>query len=156
MRLFILGLMGLIILNSCDSNRVYEDNLDFNNAYWLADSIKSFDFDIEDAGSSYNIMLNLRNGIEYPHRNIYIHYAISDSTKTILDEELRNFQLFHPKSGYPYGSGSSNIRQHQFNLLMDYRFPHQGRYHISFEQYMRYDSLPEVYSVGVRIERPKR
>ena len=147
-------LMALAI-SSCDNNRVYENTVDFNNAYWLADSIKSFDFSIPQAGSEYNIVFNFRNGVEYPHRNVYVHYIISDSTHKILDEELRDFQLFHPKSGYPFGNGSGNIRQHQFDLLLGYEFPYAGRYNISFEQYMRYDSLPQVYSIGLRVETPE-
>jgi gliding motility-associated lipoprotein GldH len=133
---------------------VYENTVDFNNAYWLADSVKSFEFNITQANSEYDISFNIRNGVEYPHRNVYVYYTISDSTNKILDEELRNFQLFHPKSGYPFGNGSGNLREHRFNLLMDYKFPHEGQYKISFEQLMRYDSLPQVYSIGVRVGAP--
>jgi gliding motility-associated lipoprotein GldH len=129
--------------------------VDFNNAYWLADSVKSFEFNITQASSEYDISFNIRNGIEYPHRNVYVYYTISDSTNKILDEELRDFQLFHPKSGYPFGNGSGNLREHHFNLLMDYKFPHEGQYKISFEQFMRYDSLPQVYSIGVHVGAPK-
>lgn len=144
-----------LTIGSCVNKRVYENTVDFNNAYWLADSIKSFDFNIPQAGSEYNILFNIRNGVEYPHRNVYVHYTISDSTNKILDEELRDFQLFHPKSGYPFGNGSGNIREHHFDLLIGYQFPYAGRYNISFEQYMRYDSLPQVYSIGVQVEAPE-
>lgn len=139
---------------SCDSKRVYENTLDFDKAYWLADSVKKFEFSIPDAGSEYNILFSLRNSVQYPHRNVYVHYSISDSSNKILDEELRNFQLFHPKSGYPFGNGSGNLREHNFDLLMRYKFPYKGKFNIIFEQYMRYDSLPQVYSIGVRVESP--
>ena len=155
MRSFLWMLLIAITLSSCDSNRVYENTVNFNNAYWLADSIKSFDFIIPQEDSLYNILFTIRNGIEYPHRNVYVHYTISDSANVVLDEELRNFQLFHQKSGYPFGNGSGNIREHHFDLLIDYEFPYEGKYKISFEQYMRYDSLPHVYSIGVRLETPK-
>lgn len=150
------SLMGIFLIalaiSSCDSNRVYENTVDFNNAYWLADSIKSFEFSIDQPGSEYNILFNIRNGVEYPHRNVYVYYTLSDSTDKVLDEELRDFLLFHPKSGYPFGNGSGNLRQHKFDLLMDYKFPYEGQYKISFKQFMRYDSLPQVYSIGLRIE----
>jgi gliding motility-associated lipoprotein GldH len=144
-----------LLITSCDSNRVYENTADINNAYWLADSIKTFKFNILDKSRGYNISFSLRNGVEFPHGNIYVQYIISDSTNNILDEELRNFQLFHPKSGYPFGNGSGNLFEHQFDLLIDYDFPYEGKYNISFQQYMRYDSLPQVYSVGVRVEMPE-
>ena len=156
MRFFYPAILFLaIVLSSCDANRVYEDTVSFEKAYWLADSIKYFAFDIPNEDQEYNILLSIRNGREYPHSNLYVQYGILDSTLNELDEELRNFQLFHPKSGYPMGNGSGNIFEHNFDLLSGYAFPYSGKFHISVQQYMRYDSLPEVYSVGVRIETPK-
>jgi gliding motility-associated lipoprotein GldH len=155
MRTFLGIFLIALTISSCDDNRVYENTVDFNNAYWLADSVKSFEFSITQSGSEYNILFNIRNGVEYPHRNVYVFYTIRDSTNTILDEELRDFQLFHPKSGYPFGNGSGNLREHHFDLLIGYKFPYEGQYKISFEQFMRYDSLPQVYSIGVGIETPE-
>ena len=155
MRSFLWIFVIALTISSCDSNRVYENTVDFSKAYWLADSIKSFSFEIAEAETGYNIYFNIRNGVEYPHRNVYVHYVISDSTNIVLDEELRDFQLFHAKSGYPFGNGSGNIREHHFDLLMGYKFPGAGTYKIKFAQYMRYDSLPQVYSIGVRVETPE-
>lgn len=142
-----------LFISSCDKSKVYENVSELTNGYWLADSTKTFEFQIENPDLSYNLYFNLRNGLEYPHSNIYVNYLVLDSANNVLDEELRNFQLFHQKSGYPLGNGSGNIFEHQFDLLADYSFPYQGRYNIRFEQYMRYDSLPEVYSIGVRVEK---
>ena len=155
MRSFLRIVVLALVFSSCDSNRVFENTIDFNNAYWLSDSVKSFDFSVPEVDAEYNILFNIRNGVEYPHRNIYVYYTISDSTNKVLDEELRDFQLFHAKSGYPYGNGSGNIREHKFDLLMGYKFPYAGKFKISIEQYMRYDSLPQVFSIGVRLEDQK-
>ena len=153
--LYFATIIGLLFLASCDANRVHEDTANFENAYWLADSIKYFEFQIPEHDQEYNILLSIRNGRQYPHSNIYVQYEILDSTGARMDQELRNFQLFNQKSGYPLGKGSGNIYEHNFDLLSGYEFPYTGKYFISVEQYMRYDSLPEVYSVGLRIERPE-
>lgn len=151
--IYLLSLLFLTtFLLSCDPNRVYEDTASFKQASWQADSIKFFEFVIPESKDSYNIRFSLRNGRNYPHSNIYVQYRILDSTQTLMDEELRSFPLFHQKSGYPFGKGSGNIYEHNFDLLNDYRFPYSGKYLISVQQYMRYDSLPEIYSVGIRIE----
>jgi gliding motility-associated lipoprotein GldH len=155
MKIIVLAVLSMaILIISCDTNRVYEDTATFNKAYWLADSIKYFEFQIPDKTAEYNLLLSVRNGRDYPHSNLYVQYTILDSTRRELDAELRNFQLFHQKSGYPLGNGSGNIYEHNFNLLSGYQFPYAGKYFISTEQYMRYDSLPEIYSVGIRIETP--
>jgi gliding motility-associated lipoprotein GldH len=152
MRPLLWVLITAFAIISCDSKRVYENTVDFDKAYWLADSVKTFEFNIPDADSEYNILFSLRNGVQYPHRNVYVHYSISDTTNKILDEELRNFQLFHAKTGYPFGNGSGNLREHSFDLLRGYKFPYQGKFKITLEQNMRYDSLPQMYSIGVRVE----
>ena len=152
---YLLSLSLVLFFFSCDANRVYEDTANFNQAYWLADSIKYFEFSIPDHKEGYDLSLSIRNGRDYPHSNLYVQYGILDSTLNQLDEELRNFQLFHPKTGYPFGNGSGNIYEHSFDLLSAYEFPYTGKFFISVQQYMRYDSLPEIYSVGLRIETPE-
>ena len=142
------------ICTVCDTNRVFEDTKNFANAYWLADSVKYFEFQIPEHSQEYNILLSIRNGRDYPHNNLYVQYQIQDSARQVLDKELRNFQLFHQKSGYLLGKGSGNIYEHDFDLLSSYQFPYTGKFYLRVEQYMRYDSLPEMYSVGLRIERP--
>jgi len=155
MRVILALILITFLTFSCDKNKVYENTTDFKNAFWLADSLKTFNFLIPDNNIGYTINLSVRNGIKYPHSNIYIQYQICDSLGGVLDEELRNFQLFNAKLGYPLGNGSGNIFEHQFGLLIDYKFPYTGPFIIKFRQYMRYDSLPQVYSVGVRIETPE-
>ncbi len=149
----VIWLVPFVLLLACDRNRVYEENTDLPGHTWPADTVPQFAFEISNADIGYNIYLNLRNGIDYPHSNIYVQYILSDSLQQPLEKELRNFQLFHPKTGYPFGSGSGGVYAHEFDLLMDYHFPHEGRYVISLAQFMRYEALPEIYSVGVRIEK---
>lgn len=151
---YLIFVIAAVLAISCDDNRIYEDTATFKKAYWLADSVKYFEFDIQEQ-AEYNILFSVRNGRDYPHSNLYMQYEILDSTRSILDEELRNFQLFHQKSGYPFGQGSGNIFEHSFDLLSGYEFPYNGKYFIRVQQYMRYDSLPEIYSVGIRIETPE-
>jgi len=141
--------VGLYLI-SCNSNRVYEQNADIDK-YWLADSTIQFDFDINNSLQDYNLYFNVRNGVNFPHSNLYFKYALKDSVGSTLEAELVNFNLFHPKSGYPLGNGVGDIFEHQYELLVKYQFPNNGKYQLSFQQYMRYDSLPEIYSVGYTI-----
>jgi len=136
---------------SCDSSRIAEENKNVEN-FWQADSIANFSFIINNPSIDYNLFFSVRNGVNFPHSNLYFKYALADSTGNLLESELVNFQLFNPKTGYPLGNGVGDIFEHQYELLTKYRFNQAGTYNISFQQYMRYDSLPEIYSVGYRIE----
>ncbi len=139
-------------LFSCDSNRISEENIDIEH-YWQADSVATFDFLIEDSKIDYNLYFSVRNGVEFPHSNLYFKYWLTDSLENKLEHELVNFQLFNSKTGYPLGNGVGDIFEHQYELLTKYRFDYEGLYQLSFQQYMRYDSLPEIYSVGYRVEK---
>jgi gliding motility-associated lipoprotein GldH len=137
---------------ACDSNRISENNYDINK-FWQADSVITFSVAITDIALDYNLFFSVRNGVEFPHSNLYFKYALKDSVGNLLESELINIPLFNTKTGYPLGNGVGDIFEHQYELLSKYRFNNTGRYQLSFQQYMRYDSLPEIYSVGYRVEK---
>jgi len=137
---------------SCDSNGIRQEHKDITK-FWKADSIANFTLFIDDSSIEYDLYFTVRNGVEFPHSNLYFKYILKDSTGNSLESELVNFQLFNAKTGYPLGNGVGDIFEHQYELLTKYRFRQKGSYKLSFQQYMRYDSLPEIYSVGYRIEK---
>ena len=142
----------MLLSTSCDENRVYEKNVDFPNQRWAVDSIPSFEFEISDASKPYNIYWNVRNTVAYPYRNLYLTYYIEDTAGRRLTTDLHNMVLFEPQTGKPYGSGLGDIFSHQFMALPNFKFDRAGVYRIRLEQYMRTDTLPEVVSVGTRVE----
>lgn len=149
----LLFLLLVFILSSCDSQRVFEQNKDLPDACWHKDSIEIFQFEINDPSLGYNLLVNLRNTSNFPFQNIYVQYQLEDSLENSLEEELMNFQLFHPQTGSPFGqSGIGDIFDHQFMILENYRFPARGKYSMKFAQMMRRDSVEDILSVGLRIE----
>ncbi len=150
---YVLPLLILVSLISCDNTRVYEVNNELPGRYWLADSTQSFTFTISDTVQKYNVYYNLRNSVSYPFRNIYVKYSLSDSSGNLLDGNLYNANLFDSKSGKPLGDGLGDIFDHQFPLLTDFSFPGPGQYQMNVSQYMRRDTLPEIVAVGIRVEK---
>ncbi len=152
----ILAALLVLLLSACDENRVFEENMDFEESQWLADSVASFEFEISDSDQAYNIYWNVRNSLNYPYRNLYLTYYLEDTLGNRIATDLHNMLLFDPKTGEPYGSGFGDIFSHQIMALPDYRFDTAGIYRIRLEQYMRTDTLQEVLSVGVRVEEAER
>lgn len=150
-RLF-LSVLTFTFLSACDEGRVYEENVDFDNKKWVVDTVPSFEFKIEDSSKPYNIYWNVRNTVAYPYRNLYLTYYIEDTTGRRITTDLHNMLLFEPKTGKPYGSGLGDIFSHQFMALPDFKFDQAGVYRVRLEQYMRTDTLPEIVSVGMRVE----
>jgi gliding motility-associated lipoprotein GldH len=146
------SLLGGMFISSCDSKRVFEENKDLKNTNWYIDSVQTFSFKIEEVNKPYNVVLNLRNSSSYPYYNLFLRYYLTDSTKRELKSQQLELLLMDPITGEPTGGGLGDICSHGFPLLKKYSFPHPGTYTIRLKQYMRQDPLPNIHSVGIRLE----
>lgn len=146
--ILILLLAGLL---SCTENVVYQNNIDFDSGKWPMESNTDFVFVVKDTSVSYNLAYTLRNSLDYPYYNLYLKYQIKDSTGNTIDENLQELILMNPKTGQPLGSGFSKMFDHQFISVRDYKFPAPGKYHFKVTHYMRHDTLPEIYSLGLKV-----
>ena len=147
------ALMVLLALSGCDESRVFEEDTNLVERFWEADSLISFEFTIKNARQPYHLYFNVRNAVAYPYRNLYINYYLQDSTGKEIQSALVDQDLFDPKTGQPYGSGLGDIFDHQFPVLQNYRFSYPGLYRMSFQHFMRRDTLPHIFSVGLRVEK---
>lgn len=149
-----LVLIALMVLAGCDPDRVYESDYDFETQKWHMDTIPSFTFKIQDADPK-DVVLKIRNSLDFPYRNCYITYFLEDSTGTTLQSDLVNLQLFDESTGKPFGKGNS-IYQHAESILESFSFPGPGEYRLRLAQYMRKTDLEGTYSVGVRLTESTR
>ncbi|CAN5418495.1 hypothetical protein BH09BAC3_BH09BAC3_05720 [soil metagenome] len=150
----VFSLLLLISLVSCDSNRLYENNVEFEDRTWKVIDEPRFEFVIKDTLQRYNLYYNVRNSLDYPYARLFITYHLYDSTGKELTKKLVNNDLFDQKTGTPFGeSGLGDLFDHRLPLLNRYRFPYPGKYSIKLDQLMRQDTLKGVIAVGVRVER---
>ncbi len=150
---FVLAATAFSLL-SCDDTRVFEENIDFEDRHWLVSEMPEFEFEIHDTTATYNLHCNLRNAVSYPYTRIFFKYALKDSADRVLDSALVTQFLFDEKTGRPYGeSGIGDLYDHRFPILMNYTFPHGGKFRVRFKQYMRMDTLPGILAVGLRVEK---
>lgn len=153
-----LGIGIILSFSACQDNRVYEQNIDLKNGQWYIDSVLTFQFKIEDAQSKYDFLYNIRNSVRYPYYNMYVTFYLEDSLGNVIDQELQNITLMDSRTGEPFGSGLGDIFSHQLNIprLTAYKFPDKGTYTLKLKQYMRQDPLPEILSLGLRVEKSDR
>lgn len=154
MRSFFSFAIIFTVFCSCDEERVFEKNMDFDSRTWLVNDKPEFEFEISDTLTAYNLYCNVRNTVSYPYARIFITYYLQDSSGTLLEKKLIGQLLFDDKTGEPQGtSGLGDIYDHRLPLKMDYRFDYPGRYKVKFEQYMRTDTLAGILAVGLRVEK---
>ncbi|MFY8035531.1 MAG: gliding motility lipoprotein GldH [Cyclobacteriaceae bacterium] len=143
----------LVFLFSCDSNRVFEDNVEFADRTWKISEPALLEFQIADVSKSYNLYLDIRNSIDYPYSRIFVNYALHDSAGAELSKKQLAEYLFDQKTGQPNGSsGLGDIYDHQFPIASNIKFGKAGKYKARFEQFMRKDTLQGILAVGLRVE----
>ena len=147
----IIFFMGLLF--SCNSDRLFEQNINLEKRYWRIDEPMIFDFKIEDSSTPYNIYYNVRNSLTYPYARLFIQYTLSDSTGFVIEKKLNAQFLFDQKTGKPFGqSGIGDVFDHQFLLIEKHVFDYPGKYQLKIEQYNRQDTLRGILAVGARVE----
>ncbi len=148
--LFILSLLAVLALSSCDPGRVYEKNIKIPDGIWHRDNIVRFELPIEDTIRSYNIYVNVRNTNLYPMSNLYLFitttapsgHSIRDTVELKLADEKGKWR----------GSGLGDIWDLQQPYKKNVRFAQRGVYSFEYEQAMRIEKLPFILDVGLRVE----
>ncbi|MDX2197022.1 MAG: gliding motility lipoprotein GldH [Cytophagales bacterium] len=146
-------LLSIAALLSCNKYRVYDKYNDIPQSLWYADSTLTYTFEIADSIYAYHILYNIRYSISYPYHNIYIKYKLYDTQNNELKSDLQFMDLLHPTTGEPLGAGTGDIFNINYYALKNYKFAKSGKYKITLTQYMRQDPLPEILSVGIRVDK---
>jgi gliding motility-associated lipoprotein GldH len=153
MRIYFSAAAILILLFSCDSKRVFEDNVEFRERNWKINEPVQFDFKINDSTKKYNVLMNIRNSLDYPYARIFVNYDLLNKDSISLSKKMVAEFLFDQKTGKPFGtSGIGDIYDHQFSILKNYSFQKGGIYRMTLNQFMRMDTIPGILAVGVRVE----
>ncbi|HEY0654020.1 MAG TPA: gliding motility lipoprotein GldH [Chryseosolibacter sp.] len=153
MRLILPMALLALFVAGCDDARVYEVNHDFEQRIWLANDKPEFEFEITNPVDRYSLYCNVRNSVAFPFSRLFIKYELKDSTGKVLDGKMFPAYLFDQHTGKPQGSSAlGDIYDQRFPILSNYQFPSKGKYKVSFEQFMRKDTLEGVLAVGLRVE----
>jgi gliding motility-associated lipoprotein GldH len=141
------------ILFSCTTIDIYEKSVAIPGHEWKSGYRPSFEFNITDTSTLYNIFLVFRHTEKYSFNNIYINLYVKgpgmDSTLKIQQDVL----LATNEKGW-MGTGMDDVYEHRSTLAA--RQPLKaGTYTFTIEQIMREDPLREVLNVGLRLEKEK-
>ena len=147
--LFVLSL-GLFI-TSCDGNRVFEENVAIKNNQWDIKQIVKLEVPISDNLSKNDLYINVRNGGNYNYSNLFLFITTSMPNGKKLTDTLEC--VLADESGKWLGKGTGQIIDNRIPFKRNVVFPDTGKYTIEIEQAMRMELLPEIYDIGLRIEK---
>jgi len=141
----------LWIFASCDSNRVFEQNVEIPDEVWNYKNTVNFSVNISDTIFPHNFYFNLRHRNTYPYSNFYFFfYTTLPSGKTIKDTV--QCPLADP-SGKWYGTGISTVISNQILFKTNHVFKQAGTYKFTIEQAMRDTEIAPILDAGLRIEK---
>lgn len=148
---------AIFLFTACDSNRVFEDQKDFDHRVWAVTDTARFEFRVNDIAQKYNLYYTVRNSIDYPYSRLFTDYIVQDSLGRPIMKQLSTAMLFDLKTGTPQGrSGLGDLYDHREVIREDFQFSQPGLYRVKFWQSMRTDSLAGILAVGFRLETVKK
>ncbi len=150
----ILGMLMVVsiaLIQSCDSEKVYDEYRPVNPEGWYKGDTLVFKPVIQDTSQLYNLIFNVRHTTDYGYRNLYFftqtHFPDGEMVEDTIELMLAN------KGGEWFGSGFGAIRNAKIMIMHRARFHHEGEYRFEVRQAMRNDSLKEIEDIGIRIEK---
>jgi gliding motility-associated lipoprotein GldH len=147
--LLLILLTGILI--SCDSNRVFDENIIVENNHWNVNNKLKFSVTIKDTVQRYNVYLKVRNAGEYPYSNLFLFlntiFPDGRISRDTLELTLADYD------GRWLGSGMGSVKFSKFLFRQGVTFRQQGRYIFELEQAMRVTELQGIRDIGLRIEK---
>jgi gliding motility-associated lipoprotein GldH len=140
-----------VILTGCDSNVVFEKNVKLPENRWEQKNIVTLEATINDTVNPHNLYINVRNAGGYQFSNLFIFFT-TQTPSGKMERDTVELTLADEKGKW-LGDGLGDIWDNQLPFKYNFRFPEKGVYTFRLEQAMRFDPLPQVMDVGIRIEK---
>lgn len=149
----LLAILAGSIMHSCTTIDLYEKTQNIPDHEWKSSFRPSFEFDITDTTSSYQVYFIIRHKDLYNFNNIYLNLYVKGPGQDTARRFRQDLQLATNDKGW-LGEGMDDIYEHRVKLgeALPLR---KGKYQFTLEQIMREDPLLHVLQAGVRVEKIK-
>jgi len=147
----IISIICLFILASCGRNTTYNKYLPTNDGKWHMEEVMSFDVDMQDTVSHYNILLGIRHNTSYKYQNLWL-FVNSYSPDSIPLRDTVECYLSNNKGEW-LGKGIGDNLSMQVLYLQKIRFPKYGNYHFEISHAMRDETLVGIENIGLEIQK---
>jgi gliding motility-associated lipoprotein GldH len=130
---------------------VFEENTAIKNNKWNIKQVVKYSVNIQDTVSKHNLYINIRNGGAYEYSNLYLFIRTRLPNKKIITDTLEC--ILADNQGRWLGRGTGQVLDNRIPFKKNVQFKDTGNYIFEIEQAMRLEELPEIYDVGLRIEK---
>jgi len=151
---FVLILISLLLLSSCNSNVIFSDSKMMKEKIWYLTDIPSFKVQVTDTINSNNVIFIIRTGSSYPFRNIYLFVTTTSPDGKSITDTLQ-YDLADEKGNWS-GKGFGDIHELNLTYKSNVYFPVKGIYQFNIQHGMRIEDLKGVYDIGLRVEKIRK
>lgn len=143
--------LPLLLLFSCDTHRVFEQNVTIPSEGWDVKNKIKLEVEITDTIQPTNFYVNVRNADGYPYSNLFLFIKTVFPTGEQSNDTLEC--VLADEKGKWLGRGVGDIYDNQIPFKRNVLFPKKGIYKFEIEQGMRTDVVPLIMDIGLRIEK---
>ncbi|MEO6546951.1 MAG: gliding motility lipoprotein GldH [Ferruginibacter sp.] len=144
----------VVLFTSCSTIDVFEKNTVIPDHRWQYNFQPTFDFTVSDTSVLYNIHVVIRHTYAYRYNNIWLNIG-SQSPADSMRYQRFELLLGTDATGWE-GTGMDDIWELRKPITKGpVKFNKAGNYKFSIAQMMRENPLPEILSIGVRVEKAK-
>ncbi len=147
--LLITIVIATMVLVSCNTNVVFNQNVELPTEGWYKNNAVAFNIDITDSIANYNFGLDIRNTTNYRYSNLYVFLITEFPNGNISRDTIECVLANH--EGKWLGKGWGDIKENRIILKSNLRFPLTGSYRFLIQQAMRVDTLTGIHDVGLSL-----
>jgi len=147
--------MVCITFTACNKLDIFEKNISVPNHQWAYSLQPQIDFTISDTAALYKVFVVLRHTDAYRYNNIWLNIGTRFPGNSSFKNQRFDLKLGNDASGWE-GTGMDDIWEvRKLITAGPVKFKQPGNYSFIIAQAMRENPLPNIMSVGVRVERVK-
>lgn len=141
----------MLSLWSCKQLDTFEQTVFFPAHQWASKNQPSFQFEIKDTISRYNIYVVIRHEDAYHFNNLWLNIITTAPSEKPITQKV-NLQLANNSTGW-LGSGMDDVFDHRIRITNSPIHLKKGVYQFSLQQIMRENPLPAMLNAGIRVEK---
>jgi len=157
MRNYLVLLIAMIALVSCDSKHVLDEYKTIPNT-WKRDAIIDFNFKAPDTITTYDLFINVRNNNSYEFSNLFLIVDLTSPSNNKVIDTLE-YEMTTSRGEW-LGTGFSEIKENKLWYKEQFHFQEEGEYKLNITHAIRKNGatngvveLKGITDVGFRIEK---
>lgn len=138
-----------LVLFACKKS-YYSKVYDIDKDKWHFSDVKQFNVEITDISRRYDVLIHIRNSVNYRYSNIFLFVDVLYPDNIIRTDTVEGFLANN--EGKWLGKGRGKYRDNTFIYKKSVLFPQKGTYIFRIEQAMRDDTLKGISSIGLELK----